>query len=88
MKLIQCSFEVGLHELGGGNKWNKEGHGGELVGALDAGGNACLYGLGEREVNDGYGCVGERGGDEGSVGPGGEDCDGGGAAAAEEEEAS
>lgn len=75
-------FEVGFDEFCGGDEWEEEGHVGEFVGALDAGGDAGDV-LREWEGNDGGGCVGEGGGDVRVVGRSGEESDGG--VAAEEE---
>lgn len=81
-EIPEGDIEVRFQELGGSGEGVEEGHGGELVGALDAGGDAGEF-VREREGDDGGGGVGERVDDEGAVGGGGEEGDRN--AAAEEE---
>ena len=55
-------FEVGLDELGGGDKGNKERHGGQFISAFDPRRNTRDVHR-EGEINNGDGGVKERGTD-------------------------
>jgi len=73
-KELEREFEVWLDEGRGGGEGVEEGRGGELVGALDAGGDF-RHAAGEREVDDCCCGIFEVMRDEGAVCVGGEDGD-------------